>query len=104
MAVQDGSQASGSVTATTSAAISVVFPIRATSVLITAATSGGCFVDVTGGVGVLATSSQGYPLAAGERLPVPINGGQPRAPGYYTGFSILGLAGVTSTVRYIALR
>lgn len=102
---QDGLQNAGTVTATTSAAISIAFTFRAAGVQITAATSGGCFVDMTGGVGVLATTSASYPLALAEVLKVPIAGGMPGAHGaYYTGFSILGLAGVTSTVRWIALR
>jgi len=107
---QDGLQASGTLTATTSAAVSQLFfnagtsiGFRATSFQVVAATSGGCFVDVTGGAAVLATTSASYPLAPGERLTVPIEGSQPRRPGVYSGFSILGTAGVTSMVRWIAL-
>lgn len=100
---QDGLQNAGTITATTSAAISVAFTFRASDIQITAATSGGAFVDITGGVSVLATTSAGYPLAPGEVLNVPLSGSQPRRPGCFSGFSILGQAGVTSTVRYIAL-
>lgn len=101
---QDGLQAAGTVTATTTGATSVVFPFRASCLQITSATSAGCFVDITGGVSVLATTSNGYPMAAGEKLPVPLSGGQPRMPGYYTGFSVLAISGTSATVRYIALR
>lgn len=107
---QDVLQASGVVTATTTGAVAQFYfnagttiQFRAAEVLVTAATSGGCFLDVSGGVGVLATTSASYQMAAGERLPIPFGGGQPRRPGVFTGFSILGLAGVTSTVRFIAL-
>jgi len=103
MAVQDGLQNSGTLTATTTGAVSTTFPFRARSVLITAATSGGCLLDVTGGVGVLATTSASYPMAAGERVTVPLVGLDQRSS-YYTGFSVFGLAGVTSTVRWLALR
>lgn len=112
VAVQDGLQASGTLTATTSAPISQTFvnagstsgaAFRATNFQVVAATSGGCFIDVTGAIG-LATTSAGYQMAPGEVLRVPLSGAQPFQPGYYTGFSILGLAGVTSSVRYIALR
>lgn len=103
MAVQDGLQNSGSLTATTSAAIPIAFGFRASSFQITAATSGGCFVDITGGVGVLATTSASYQMAASEVLRVPM-ANLTRYAGYYTGFSILGLAGVTSSARYIAVR
>lgn len=103
MPVQDGLQSAGTLTATTSAAISVAFPFRASSFQVTAATSGGCFLDVTGGVGVLATTSAGYPMAASEKVSVPLGGSQPRRPGVYSGFSILGTVGAISTVRYLAL-
>lgn len=105
MAVQDGLMVAGTLTATTSAAQSVVLTtFRASCMQITAATSGGCFIDITGGVGVLATTSAGYPLAAAEVLRVPLSGSQPRSPGYYTGFSILATAGTTATVRYLLMR
>jgi len=104
VAAQDGLQTAGTVTATTTGAVGTVYPFRATSVKITAATSGGAFLDVTGGVGVLATTSASYPMAPGESVTCPLAGAQPAQPGYYTGFSILGQAGVTSTVRYIARR
>lgn len=102
MPVQDGLQNSGTLTATTTGAVSAIFTFRSNGFSVTAATSGGCFVDFTGGVGVLATTSAGYPLAAGEKVVVPFPGTE-RIGAYYTGFSILGTAGVTSTVRWLAL-
>lgn len=101
----DGLQASGTLTATTSGAISQTFvtaagaQFRASFIQITASSTGGSFIDFSGAT---ATTSAAYPLAASEVLRWPPSN-LTRYPGYYTSFSILSQAG-SSIVRWIAGR
>lgn len=100
---QDGLQNAGLITATTTAAIAATFTSRMSSYQVTAATSGGIMLETGGPAGQLATTSSSYQLAPGEKVTIPLSGSQPRRPGVYSGFNVLGLPGVTSTARWIAL-
>lgn len=100
---QFGNQASGTITATTTGAVAVSFGFQAVAFQVVAATSGGCFVDLTGGQTVLATTSASYPLAPNEKVTWPL-AGTVRQPAGNIGFSILGTTGATSTVRFLAMR
>lgn len=114
MAAQDGVQAAGTVTATSTGAVAVAYPsftsagtsgnlvqqFHSFQIIASTSNAAGAAIDWTSGVLALATTSAGYPLAAGELFPRVSMADRGRTASY-SGFSFISLSG-TATIKFAA--
>ena len=115
MATQDGVQAAGTVTATSTGAVAFSYANFASGgtsanllnqqfhnfqIIASTSNAGVLALDWTSGVTALATTSVGYPLAAGELFPRMTFSDRGRTA-YYSGFSFISASG-TATLKFAA--
>lgn len=110
---QDGIQAAGTVTASSTGAVGFsyasftpagtsgsLFPLfHNFQIIASSSNAAGAMIDITGATAI-ATTSVGYPLAPSERFPGVAIADRGRT-GIYSGFSLISASG-TATVRFAA--